>query len=110
MKKCNTSFEYYLANFSFNKIKLELDNSVLEYSKSIRSIINDSQTKLVAIPAAFVLGVSQIDFANPFLLKNFLIVASSFFIFLHTLHFHKKIKKNAIEIISDNLSNYKNKL
>lgn len=105
-EKCNTSFEYYLANFSFNKIKLELDNSVLEYSKSIRSIINDSQTKLVAIPAAFVLGVSQIDFANPFLLKNFLIVASSF-LFSYILSIFIKNQENAIEIISDNLSNYK---
>ncbi|MCT3788015.1 hypothetical protein HZQ67_11610 [Elizabethkingia anophelis] len=104
--KCNTSFEYYLSNFSFNKIKLELDNSVLEYSKNIRSIINDSQSKLIAIPAAFILGVSQIDFANPFLLKNALIVASAF-LFSYILSIFIKNQENAIEIISDNLNNHK---
>jgi hypothetical protein len=105
-EKCNTSFDYYLSNFSFNKIKLELDNSVLEYSKNIRSIINDSQSKLIAIPAAFILGVSQIDYANPFILKNLLIVASAF-LFSYIISIFIINQKNAIEIISDNLNNFK---
>ena len=105
-EKCNTSFEYYLSNFSFNKIKLELDNSVLEYSKNIRSIINESQSKLIAIPAAFILGVSQIDFENPFGIKNIFIVASAF-LFSYIISVFINNQKNAIEIISDNLTNYK---
>jgi len=105
-EKCNTSFEYYLSNFSFNKIKFELDNSVLEYSKNIRSIINESQSKLIAIPAAFILGISQTDYNNPFALRNILIVFSSF-LFSYMISVFIKNQKNAIEIISDNLNNYK---
>ncbi len=105
-EKCNTSFEYYLSNFSFNKIKFELDNSVLEYSKNIRSIINESQSKLIAIPAAFILGVSQVNYDNPFILKNVLIVVSAF-LFSYIISIFINNQKNAIEIISDNLDNYK---
>jgi hypothetical protein len=104
--RCNTSFEYYLSNFSFNKIKLDLDNSVLEYSKNIRSIINDSQSKLIAIPAAFILGVSQINYSDPLSLKNILIVASAF-LFSFIISVFIKNQQNAIVIISDNISNYK---
>ena len=105
-EKCNTSFEYYLSNFSFNKIKLELDNAVLDYSKNIRSIINDSQSKLIAIPAAFILGASQMDYTNPFTLKNIIIVISAF-LFSYIIFVFIKNQKNAIEIIKDNLTNYK---
>ena len=105
-EKCNTSFEYYLSNFSFNKIKIELDNSVLEYSKNIRLIINESQSKLIAIPAAFILGVSQIDYSDPLIIKNSLIIIASF-LFSYMISVFINNQKNAIEIISDNLSNYK---
>lgn len=106
-EKCNTSFEFYLSNFSFNKIKLELDNSVLEYSKNIRSIINDSQSKLIAIPAAFALAASQIDYNNPLIIKNIIIVVSAF-LFSYIISVFIDNQKNAVEIITDNLINYKN--
>lgn len=96
-----------MSNFSFNKIKLELDNSVLEYSKNIRSIINDSQSKLIAIPAAFALAASQIDYENPLIIKNIIIVVSAF-LFSYIISVFIANQKNAIEIISDNLTNYKN--
>lgn len=105
-ENCNTSFEYYLSNFSFNKIKLELDNSVLEYSKNIRSIINESQSKLIAIPAAFILCVSQIDYNEPSELKNVVIIVSAF-IFSYIISIFINNQYNGIEIISDNLNNYK---
>lgn len=105
-KKCNTSFDYYLSNFSYNKIKLEIDNSVLEYSKNIRTIINDSQSKLVVIPAAFILGASQLDYTEPLIIKNIVIIISSF-LFSYIISIFIQNQKNAIEIISDNLQNYK---
>lgn len=105
--RCNSSFEYYLANFSFNKVKLELDNSVLEHSKNIRAIINESQSKLVAIPAAFVLAISQIDFKDAFCIKNIGIAVSSF-LFSYIISIFIKNQINALEIVSDNVRNYKN--
>jgi len=105
-ERCNISFEYYLSDFSFNKIKLELDNSVLEYSRNIRAIINESQSKLIAIPAAFILGVSQIMYSEPLSLKNILIIASSF-LFSYIIFVFIKNQQNALQIVADNLKNYK---
>ncbi len=105
-ERCETSFEYYLSNFSFNKIKVELDNAVLEYSKNIRAIINDSQSKLIAIPAAFILGVSQINFQESLSIKNGLIVVSAF-LFSYILSIFIKNQVNALLIVKDNLDNYK---
>ena len=105
-ERCDTSFEYYLSNFSFNKIKLELDNSVLEYSKNIRSIINDSQSKLIAVPAAFAIGASQVNYSDPFSIKNILVIFSSI-LFSYIISIFIQNQKNALEIIADNLGNYK---
>lgn len=105
-ERCNTSFEFYLSNFSYNKVRMEVDNSVMEHSKNIRNIINDSQSKLVAIPAAFVLAATQIDFSNAFSFKNVIVVISSF-IFSYIISVFIQNQKNALDIVSDNVKNFK---
>lgn len=105
-ERCDTSLEYYLSNFSFNKLKLEIDSSVLEYSKNVRSIINDSQSKLIAIPAAFVFAISQVNFSQPFTEKNIFIVLSSF-LFSYIISIFIRNQQNSLEIVEDNLNNYK---
>src|SRR5690606_22982018 len=76
-EKCEVSYSYYLTNFSYNKLKIEVDNAVLDFSKNIRSVINDSQTKLIAIPAAFLFLCIEIDWQNSWGLKSFIIVIAS---------------------------------
>ncbi len=105
-ERCNTSFEFYLSNFSYNKLKMEIDNSVLEHSKNIRNIINDAQSKLIAIPVAFVLAATQIDFSNAFSIKNTIVLVSSF-IFSYIISIFIQNQKNALSIISENVENYK---
>lgn len=105
-ERCNTSFEFYLSNFSYNKVKMEIDNSVLEHSKNIRNIINDAQSKLIAIPAAFVLAATQIDFADVISIKNIIIIVSSF-IFSYIISIFIQNQKNALNIVSENVKNYK---
>ena len=70
------SFQYYIRNFSYNKLKSELDNAILDYSKKIQSVINDAQSKLIAIPAAFVLAAANIEFDNILSIKNIAILIS----------------------------------
>ena len=85
---------------------MEIDNSVLEHSKNIRNIINDAQSKLIAIPAAFVLAATQLDFANVISIKNVIIIASSF-IFSYIISIFIQNQKNALKIVSENVDNYK---
>ncbi|WP_312082159.1 MULTISPECIES: hypothetical protein [Epilithonimonas] len=104
--QCLRSVDYYLSNYSFNKIKLELDNSVLDFSTKIRSVINDSQGKLITIPATAVLAFSTFDFFDPFNIKNFVIVlASATFAYLMNIFINNQV--TALDIIKNNISNYK---
>lgn len=105
-KRSKTSYEYYLTNFSFNKIKTELDNAVLDFSKNICSVINDSQNRLIAIPAAILLTALSLNLLETFDFKNFVILISAI-IFSFLLHLFILNQFSALKIIGNNIKNYK---
>jgi len=76
--KCNNAYQFYLRDFSYNKLKIELDSKALEYTQKIQSVINDSQTKLIAIPTAFVLVFAAFDFTDLLAIKNIATILSLF--------------------------------
>ena len=105
-EKCEVSYSYYLTNFSYNKLKIEVDNTAIDFSKNIRSVINDSQTKLIAIPAASLLIYTSIDWADSWRLKSlFLVISSLLFSFLIEIFIRNQ--ESSLSIISDNMKNYK---
>lgn len=72
------SHDLYLEQFSFHKVKAELDKEILDLGDKIQGVINDAQTKLIAVPAAFVLLVASFDFEGRKLALNVGLVATSF--------------------------------
>jgi hypothetical protein len=104
--RANNAYQYYIRNFSYNKLKTELDNAALEYSKKIQSVINDAQSKLVVIPAAFVLGVSSMDFPKILNTKNIIIICS-LFIFALLIELFVRNQKSALKFIQKNIDDYK---
>jgi hypothetical protein len=76
--KCQNAYQYYLRDFSYNKLKIELDSKALEFTQKIQGVINDSQTKLVTIPTAFVLVFAAFDFKDLSSVKNLIAVVSLF--------------------------------
>jgi len=72
--RCINAYQYYLRDYSYNKLKIELDTKALDFTQKIQTVINDSQTKLIAIPAAFVLVFSTFDFNDPHSLKDILAI------------------------------------
>jgi hypothetical protein len=72
------SHDLYLEKYSYEKVKSEIDKEILEYSKKIQSVINDAQTKLVAIPVAFLLIIGQFDLTGEKLYFNIALVLSAF--------------------------------
>jgi hypothetical protein len=87
-------------------LKLELESAILDYSKNIRAIINDSQTKLIAIPAAFIVASSQLELNKSISLKNILIVISSF-VFSTLVEIFIKNQESSLKIFFDNVTSYK---
>ncbi|GMO66171.1 MAG: hypothetical protein Nk1A_3690 [Endomicrobiia bacterium] len=104
--RANNAYQYYIRNFSYNKLKTELDNAALEYSKKIQSVINDAQTKLIAIPAANVLAVSNMSFANLIDIKNIVLIIS-LFVFAVLINIFIKNQKSALKFTTHNINIYK---
>lgn len=104
--RANNAYQYYIRDFSYNKLKTELDNAALDYSKKIQAVINDAQTKLIAIPTAFVLAVASINFDKIIDSKNIGIVFS-LFIFSWLIDLFIKNQKSALNFIQSNVSQYK---
>jgi hypothetical protein len=78
--KSIATYNYYLRNFSYNKLKLEIDSKAIEFNQKLQAVINDSQTKLIAIPTAFVLVLSSLDYEKINSHKN-IIASLGLFIF-----------------------------
>ncbi|WP_288459266.1 hypothetical protein [uncultured Chryseobacterium sp.] len=105
-KRCIIGYEYYLKDFSYNKVKTELDNAVLDFSKNIRTVVNDSQNKLIIIPAAVILAFSTFEIKEPFNTKNIFVFISSD-LFAYMMDSFIKNQKSALKIIKTNIDNYK---
>jgi|GEM_PF-669937 len=105
-QKCEAAYAFFLSDFSYSKLKLELESAILDYSKNIRAIINDSQTKLIAIPAAFIVASSQLNLEDALALKNLLIVISSF-VFSILIEIFIKNQESSLKIFLDNINSYK---
>jgi hypothetical protein len=104
-EKCILGYEYYLSNFSYNKLKAELNNAVFDFHKNIRSVINDSQSKLIAIPAAVLLIFTTINTNDIIQNKNFFILLSSL-IFTMLMNFFIVNQLTALSIIKANKDIY----
>ncbi|WP_343686735.1 hypothetical protein [Chryseobacterium gleum] len=105
-KRCIIGYEYYIKDFSYIKVKTELDNAVLDFSKNIRTVVNDSQNKLIIIPAAVVLAFTTFEVKEPFNTKNIFVLASSV-LFAYMMDSFVNNQKSALEIIKTNITNYK---
>lgn len=101
-----STYNFYLRNFSYNKLKLEIDSKAIEFNQKLQAVINDSQTKLIAIPTAFILVLSSIDYEKIDSPKNFIAVGG-LFIFSTLLQLFINNQKSSIKFIQENLDYYK---
>lgn len=105
-EKAQSTYNFYLRNFSYNKLKVELDSKTLEFNQKLQSVINDSQTKLIAIPTALVLVLSTLDYDNINSIKNYLSVVG-LIIFGGFIQLFINNQKSMLNFISENIDHYK---
>ncbi len=104
--KAENAYEYYLRNFSSNKLKIEIDLKALEYTQKIQGVMNDSQTRLIAIPTAFVLSVGVINFEEINSYKN-IVIFFSLLIFGVIVQLFLNNQRTALNFIEENIGSYK---
>jgi hypothetical protein len=104
--KSENAYQFYLRDFSYNKLKIEIDSKALEFTQKIQSVINDSQTKLIAIPTAFVLVAASLDFKDLISVKNIFSIIS-LFIFSFLIQLFLNNQRSALNFINENIKSYK---
>lgn len=104
----NNSYTFYLSNFSAKKLKFEIDSKAIDFSQKICSVINDAQTKLIAIPTAFVLAAAGMDFStkNILSIKNFVIIIS-LWIFAFLIHIFIMNQESILAFIKLSIDDFK---
>lgn len=76
-RRVSSSYQLYVSEFSFQKIKAEVEKSKFEALSKINKVFSDIQNQLLAIPVALVVVCGQMEVVNGFSLKNFFILVSS---------------------------------
>lgn len=100
------SHSLYLEKYSFQKFKSEIDKEIIEYSKKIQAVINDAQSKLVAIPAAFLLIIGQFDLTGEKIYFNLALILSAF-VFSILLEVLLRNQFSALDFVKDDIDRFK---
>jgi len=101
------AYAFYLSDFSSQKLKAEINTKLLEFSQKAQSIINDAQTKLIAIPVASIFAISSLETSTLFSIKNIAVIIS-LLIFAILISLFISSQRNGLKFITDNVTSYKN--
>ncbi len=106
---CINAYSFYMSGFSSNKLKLEINTKAIEYTSKIQSVINEAQTKLIAIPSAFVLAALAMDFKEHRLLLNTrnIVTLISLFVFAILIQLFLSNQKSILKIIKADVEDFK---
>lgn len=76
-RRVSSSYQLYVSEFSFQKIKAEVEKSKFEALAKINKVFSEIQNQLLAVPVALVVVCGQMEVSNGFSLKNLFIMAGS---------------------------------
>lgn len=99
----------YLEKFSYHDLKSAVDKDKLDYTKRIYATVNDIQSKLIALPAAFLLIFAQFDFTGAAAGKNLLILIASV-IFSALLEILLRNQFGVLKYIKTEINHFTNQL
>ncbi|HTV87365.1 MAG TPA: hypothetical protein VME63_18365 [Dyella sp.] len=68
-----SNYELYVSEFSFQKVKEEVEKDKLEFTSKLNKVFSDIQSQLLAVPASIILVGGQMESASHWSLKNVLI-------------------------------------
>lgn len=68
-----SSYQLYVSEFSFQKVKAEIEKEKLEFTTKLNKVFSDIQNQLLAVPAALILVGGQMTAGDGWSIKNVLI-------------------------------------
>jgi hypothetical protein len=69
----NKSYNLYMKEFSFEKIKSKFEHEKLEFTIKLNSIFSNIQNQILAVPLAMFLSSAQFNIENKFAFKNIVV-------------------------------------
>ena len=85
-ERISASYQLYVSEFSFDKVKSEIEKEKLEFTTKLNKVFSDIQNQLLAIPVALILIGAQMENASSWTLKNtFIWIGALFFCVLMNL-------------------------
>ncbi len=103
---CENAYLFYISNYSSNKLKFEIDSKAIEFTQKIQSVINEAQSRLIAIPSAFVLAALAMDFEHKQSVKNYVTIIS-LFIFALLIQLFISNQYTTLRFINKNIEEFK---
>lgn len=73
LERVNASYELYVSEFSFSKVKAEIEKEKLDATAKLNKVFSDIQNQLLAVPAALILIGGQMENRGEWTVKNILI-------------------------------------
>lgn len=73
VEKVRASYQLYVAEFSFQKVKAEVEKEKLDAMVKLNKVFSDMQSQLLAVPVALVLVGGQMESKGSWTSKNLLI-------------------------------------
>jgi hypothetical protein len=61
MEKLDSSYQLYVSEFSFQKVKAEIEKEKLDATTKLNKVFSDIQSQLLAVPAALILVGGQME-------------------------------------------------
>jgi hypothetical protein len=100
--RVGSSYLLYVSEFSFTKIKTDLEKDKLEFVSKLNKVFSDIQNQLLAIPAALILVGSQLGASGHWTLKNALIWMGAF-VFAALMDLLVRNQKNTLMAIKQEI-------
>ncbi|WP_277759184.1 hypothetical protein [Pseudomonas sp. A34-9] len=103
-RRVSSGYQLYVSEFSFQKIKAEIEKSKFEFITKINKVFSDIQNQLLTVPAALIVAGSQFEPSSHVTLKNFLILsgALAFTVFMLLLIINQR---NTLQSIYNEIDN-----
>lgn len=73
VEKLNASYQLYVSEFSFQKVKAEIEKEKLDATTKLNKVFSDIQSQLLAVPAALILVGGQMENTGVWASKNLFI-------------------------------------
>jgi hypothetical protein len=109
VQKVTQGYELYVSEFSFKKVRHEVEKEKLEFIFKLNKVFSDIQNQLLAVPLALVLVGSQMELSSALSTKNLFIMAGmlAFTIFMDLLI---RNQMNTLDAIDDEVEHQWNKI